>query len=225
MLLLERHQRLSADFKVILKALVNLYRDPTNLDYVYDIEDGLHDSKAAKSSVNWLKTQSAIEQLIQERYIAPHPDIEKLLQYPETSLGYAYASYIQKNGFDPGFYRPIKVEDDISYLTLRMRQTHDIWHVVTGFKTDGLGEIGLKAFEMAQTRRNLAFVLVGVSLLGTLVKSPDQLPNLLEQITLGYKMGSTAKPLLTQKWEEHWDKPLSEWRDKLDIQPASFNSF
>lgn len=223
MLLVERHKRLSADFKAILKALVTLYRDPANLDYVYDVEDGLRYSKSAESSVNWLKTQPEIEQLIQERYIAPHPDIEKLLQYPETSLGYAYASYIKKAGFDPGFYRQIKVEDDISYLTLRMRQTHDIWHVVTGFKTDVLGEIGLKAFEMAQTRRNLAFVLVGGSLLGTLVKSPEALPNLLEQITLGYKMGSTAKPLIAQKWEEHWDKSLSEWREELGIQPASFS--
>ncbi|MCC5636795.1 hypothetical protein LC593_13155 [Nostoc sp. CHAB 5844] len=223
MLLVERHQRLSADFKVILKALVTLYRDPANLNYVYDVEDGLRYSKAAVSAVNWLKTQPEIEQLIQERYIAPHPDVEKLLQYPETSLGYAYASYIKKNGFDPGFYRQIKIEDDISYLTLRIRQTHDIWHIVTGFKTDVLGEIGLKAFEMVQTRRNLAFVLVGGSLLGTLVKSPDQLPNLLKQITLGYQMGSIAKPLLAQKWEEHWDKSLSEWRNELGIQPASFS--
>ncbi|MBU7584359.1 MAG: hypothetical protein KAF91_15830 [Nostoc sp. TH1S01] len=223
MLLVERHQRLSADFKIILKALVNLYRAPANLDYVYDIEDGLRDSKAAELSLNWLKTQPEIAQLIQERYIAPNPDIEKLLQYSETSLGYAYASYIKKNGFDPGFYRQIKVENDISYLTLRMRQTHDIWHVVTGFNTDGLGEIGLKAFEMAQTRRTLAFALVGVSLLGILVKSPEQLPDLLEQITLGYQMGSKSKPLLAQKWEEHWDKSLSEWRTELGIQLASLN--
>jgi ubiquinone biosynthesis protein COQ4 len=221
-MLLVRHKRLSADFKVILKALVTLYRDPGNLNYVYDVEDGFLHTKASVSAVNWLQMQPEIEQLIQERYIAPHPDIEKLLQYPESTLGYAYASYIKKAGFDPGFYRQINIEDDISYLTLRIRQTHDIWHVVTGFKTDVLGEIGLKAFEMAQTRRNLAFVLVGGSLLGTLVKSPEVLPNLLEQITLGYKMGSIAKPLLAQKWEENWDKSLAELRDELGIQPASF---
>ena len=224
MLLVQRHQRISSEFKVILKALVDLYREPGNIDYVYDLEDGLRHSKAAVSAIDWLKMQPEIEQLIQERYIAPHPDIEQLLQYPQTSLGYAYASYIKKSGFDPGFYRQLKIEDDISYIILRVRQTHDIWHVITDFKTDVLGEIGIKAFEMAQTRRSLAFVIVGGGLLSILIKYPDLLPNLLEQITLGYKMGLAAKPLLAQKWEEQWDKSLSDWRTELYIQPASFNS-
>jgi ubiquinone biosynthesis protein Coq4 len=36
--------------------------------------------------------------------------------------------------------------DDTSYLLLRLRQTHDLWHVVTGFSTNVPGELGLKAF-------------------------------------------------------------------------------
>ncbi|MEH2137623.1 Coq4 family protein [Nostoc sp.] len=98
-----------------------------------------------------------------------------------------------------------------------------MWHVVTGFKTDGLGELGLKAFELAQTRRNLAVFLVGGGLLSILVKAPDVLPNLLEQIAVGYTMGSKAKPLLAQKWEEHWDKPLLEWRTELGIDSDILN--
>jgi ubiquinone biosynthesis protein Coq4 len=30
---------------------------------------------------------------------------------------------------DPEFYRQVELEDDASYLALRMRQTHDIWGV------------------------------------------------------------------------------------------------
>jgi ubiquinone biosynthesis protein Coq4 len=32
------------------------------------------------------------------------------------------------------------VDDDTSYLRLRLRQSHDILHVVTGFLTSALGD-------------------------------------------------------------------------------------
>ncbi|AVH70295.1 Coq4 family protein [Nostoc sp. 'Lobaria pulmonaria (5183) cyanobiont'] len=222
-MLLAEQRRISHDFKTILKSMVCLFREPTNLEYIYNLEDELRSTQASLLAVEWLKTQPEVSLLIQERYIAPYPNIEVLLQYPEDSLGYAYASYIKKYGFDPSFYRQMQVEDDVSYVLLRSRQTHDIWHVVTGFKTDGLGELGLKAFELSQTRRNLAVFLVGGGLLSILVKSPDVLPDLLEKIAVGYTMGLKAKPLLAQKWEEHWEKPLLEWRTELGIDSDILN--
>ncbi len=216
-----KQQQTIFDLKALLDAIAAFSKGENNLDYVYNIEDGLLNTKATLLAVDWLKTQHEVAQLIEERYIAPDPDIEALLKYPEETLGYAYASYIKNLGFDPSFYRKIEVENDSSYVILRTRQTHDIWHVITGFKTSQLGEVGLKAFEVAQTRRNLAVVLVGSALLITLIKSPEVLSDLMEQIVLGYQMGASAKPLLAQKWEEHWDKPLSEWRNELGIEPIS----
>jgi ubiquinone biosynthesis protein Coq4 len=35
-------------------------------------------------------------------------------------------------------------------LVKRGYETHDIWHVVTGFHTDVAGELGLQAFYLAQ---------------------------------------------------------------------------
>lgn len=217
MLVLEK-RKIHPNIKTILRSIVCMVREPGNLDHIYDLEDSLRNTQASILAVEWLKTQPEVAQIIEERYIAPSPDIEALLQYPQDSLGYAYATYIRKAGFDPSFYRPIGVEDDISYVLLRSRQTHDIWHVVTGFNTDANGEIGLKAFELAQTRRNLAVFLVGAGMLAILATSPEALPNLLNQIILGYQMGVKAKPLFAQKWEENWEKPLFQWRSELGIQ-------
>ena len=36
-----------------------------------------------------------------------------------------------------------------AYLAQRMRQTHDIWHVLTGYATDVAGEVQLQAFTLA----------------------------------------------------------------------------
>ncbi|NJR40171.1 MAG: hypothetical protein HC781_16785 [Leptolyngbyaceae cyanobacterium CSU_1_4] len=201
-----------------LKGAMTLIRDPEKTDSVYDIEDGLQHIEATRLAVEFAKTQPGVTPLFSERYLAPPPDIAALLQLPPESLGYAYASYITKAGFDPNFYRKAEVTDDTTYFLMRMRQTHDIWHIVTNFGVDVMGELGLKAFELAQVRRPLAAMLVAGSVIETLLKKPAAMDKLLDVIPAGYRMGIQAQPLLAQKWEEDWEKPLSEWRSQLGIE-------
>ncbi len=141
-----------------------------------------------------------------------------LLQLPSASLGHIYASYITSAGFDPDFYRKGAVTDDITYFLMRMRQTHDVWHIVTNFGVDVKGELGLKAFELAQTRRPLAAMLVAGGVIETLLKNPADMDALLDHIAMGYRMGTQTQPLLAQKWEANWAQPLAEWRSQLGIE-------
>jgi len=43
---------------------------------------------------------------------------------------------------------------------------------------------------------------------------------LLDRIAVGYRMGAKAKPFLAQKWEENWEKPISQWRRELGVELA-----
>lgn len=212
--------RHSLDYLSTLKAVVALLRDPSQTESVYDVEDGLRHTKATELAVEFVKSKPGVADLFQERYLAPPINIEALLKLPHASLGYAYASYIKDSGFDPNFYRLVKVEDDVSYFLLRMRQTHDIWHIVAGFATDVPGELGLKAFELAQTHRTMSAVLIAGGLLSTLFKRPEELDQLLDQIAIGYRLGAKAKPFFAQKWEENWEKPLLDWRQELGVEPT-----
>jgi ubiquinone biosynthesis protein COQ4 len=214
-------RKLNLDSLVTLKGVVGLIKDPEQTNSVFDVEDGLRHTKGAQAAAEFAKSKPGIAEIFAERYLAPPPDIDAMLKLPPDSLGYAYASYITKSGFDPNFYRKEKVEDDVTYMFMRMRQTHDIWHVVGGFGTDINAEIGLKAFEIAQVRRPLAAILVAGGLLRTVFKVPENLDGLLEQIAIGYRMGAKAKPFLAQKWEEHWEKPLAEWRSELNVEPMT----
>jgi ubiquinone biosynthesis protein Coq4 len=217
-MLLGNRRQLNIDFLTTLKGAVTLLRDPSQTESVYDVEDGLRYSKATKQAIDFVKSKPGVTELIAERYTPPKVDIEALLKLPEDSIGHTYASYIKESGFDPNFYRQLKVEDDVSYVLLRMRQTHDIWHIVAGFTTDVAGELGLKAFELAQTRRTMAAVLLAGGLLSTLFKSPENLDYLLDRIAVGYRMGAKAKPFLAQKWEDNWEQPLATWRDELGVE-------
>jgi ubiquinone biosynthesis protein Coq4 len=149
--------------------------------------------------------------------------LESLLSLPQNSLGYVYAKSLQEAGLkpldvDPSLFSWERVDSDVSYVEYRYQITHDLWHVVTGFDTSPLGELGLQAFYLAQFRLPSALVALVGGLVGFMVSSPDALPILIATIEQGWQMGKTAKQLIAQKWEENWDKPVSQWREDLNIQ-------
>lgn len=203
-----------------LRGVVGLIRSGGGTTATWDTEEGLQYGQASQCSLQSLTAHPAVAPLIRERYRSESFSIERLLQCPVGSLGHAFASRMTELRLDPNFYRKLEVVDDASYVILRLRQSHDIWHVVTGFGIDEVGEISLKAFEMAQARRPVAAVLIAQFILKALLKAPMSLPGLFDGIVAGYQMGKTAKPFLAQRWEDGWDKPLAAWRAEVGLAPA-----
>jgi ubiquinone biosynthesis protein COQ4 len=126
-------QTLHLDFLLAIKGAISLFRDPTQTESVYDIEDGLRNTKATQLALEFVKSDPAVDRIITERYTPPPIDIDALFALPEDSLGHIYAAYIKESNFDPNFYRKVEVNDDISYMFLRLRQTHDIWHFIRAY--------------------------------------------------------------------------------------------
>jgi ubiquinone biosynthesis protein Coq4 len=125
---------------------------------------------------------------------------------------------MKEQGYDPEkLYSYIKITSDASYVEARLNQTHDIWHIVTGFDTSPVGEIGLQAFHLAQFPYPLATMLISNGLMSSTLLAPEELPKLLRVITIGWRMGSKAKSLFAQKWEDGWRKTLTQWRSDLNI--------
>ncbi|NJR75539.1 MAG: hypothetical protein HC773_21750 [Scytonema sp. CRU_2_7] len=170
--------------------------------------------------VEYLKSNPDIEALVRERYIASTPDMDALLQLPQDSLGYCYAAHMKRLNFDPNFFPHVEVKDDNSCLELRIKQTHDIWHIVTGFGTDEVGEYGLQGFTLAQTHLPVSIAILASGLFHTMLRYPNRMNEVLGVLLRGYDMGVKAKPFLSQKWEEDWEKPLAQWRSKLDVEPV-----
>jgi ubiquinone biosynthesis protein COQ4 len=199
-----------------IKAVLILFSGSNEVGPVYDIEDGLKHTGVMKYAVNHMLSQPGVVQIALSQYIAPIPYLEALKLLPPGTLGREYAEFVTRNGFDPNFFRKMQIQDISSYLLLRLRQTHDIWHVVTGFDVNVPDEIGLKAFELAQTRRPVAGVLVTGGFIKSFLASKD-VNIMLAAIGRGYRMGLQSQPLLAQKWEDQWEKPLIEIRTELGI--------
>jgi ubiquinone biosynthesis protein COQ4 len=196
--------------------------DAVNAVYA-NLTEYLVKSSVYANSVEDMKSDSDVAAIIQERYFQPLPELETLLKLPSDSLGYVYASQLKQANLkpldlDPNLFSWQKVNSDVSYIEYRYQITHDIWHVVTGFDTSVLGELGLQAFYLAQFRLPSAIVALAGALIGSLLTSEDMLPKFLAVIERGWQMGKTAKPLIAVKWEEAWDKAVWQWQQELNIQ-------
>ena len=198
--------------------LTLLFDDSGSLDAVEELSTSLVESHAFQLAVENMKAVPEVAEIIAERYMAPPHDLEALFQYPKDSLGYAYASSLKQAGFQP-LTAAVAIDSDTSYVENRWQQTHDIWHIITGFDTSEIGEIGLQAFYLAQFQLPLASMLIANALISTTVFQPEALSSLLSAIAKGWEMGQIAKPLIAQKWEEAWEKPVSLWRSQLNVQP------
>jgi ubiquinone biosynthesis protein COQ4 len=101
----------------------------------------------------------------------------------------------------------------VAYVVQRLRQTHDLWHVATGYETDAASEIALQAFTFAQVRAPSSLILATV---GTLRGAP-QLPGLPRDVVAAFRAGRRVEKLAFFPWEDHWETPLSEVRELLGI--------
>lgn len=87
-------------------------------------------------------------------------------------------------GFDPNFFRQRTIESDEDWVTMRLRKTHDIVHVMTGFGPTG-GELGLLSIQAVQIGYPMC-VTMQVSSFGFAFKrQPERLSDLTNQAARG----------------------------------------
>lgn len=205
---------------ILFKSVFAMVSGDNSLEVVGDMAEALVETPAFDLAAEFLKRDPASAALISDRYIPPAHNLEQLLTYPQDSLGYLYAAAMKRSGFDPNLHAGMIADSDAQYVELRLSQTHDLWHVVTGFDTSPIGEIGLQAFHLGQFPYPLATMLVANSLMSSTLLMPQELPELLTAIALGWQMGQTAHSLFAQKWEENWEKPLTQWQLELNLNPV-----
>jgi ubiquinone biosynthesis protein COQ4 len=143
-------------------------------------------------------------------------DLDALAALPEGTLGHTYAKFLRSRGLTPDVFDgpPAGVTDPrLSYVIQRMRQTHDLWHVVTGCNTDPAGEIALQAFTFAQIRAPGNALLAAAGML----RGVREKPGIVRDVITLYRTGARARRLPSFAWEDHWATPLSEVRTMLGL--------
>jgi ubiquinone biosynthesis protein COQ4 len=210
-------------WKIAGTALTKVLSNPNDTGQVLELVGVLNSGRSSRRRTERFFETPAGKKLWDERRAIDSRtiDIDALAALPEGTLGRAYATFLRSRGLTPEVFDgpPARIADPKrSYLVQRMRQTHDLWHVVTGCETDPAGEVALQAFTFAQTRAPGSAILAAAGALRALRTAPA----VLRDVVALYRLGTRARSLPTFAWEDHWATPLAEVRTMLGlpVEPA-----
>jgi ubiquinone biosynthesis protein Coq4 len=159
-----------------------------------------------------------LERMWQEQYCPAPYDVDQLMTLSPSTLGGAYARHMTRRGLRPDYYDAVEARHKFHYLRLRVRQTHDIWHVLTGFDTDPVGELGLQGFYFGQVTNGLSAVLLAGGIFKCLFTGRyADLEHFISVFCEGYHNGRAAHFLLEVRWEQLWSEPLDSLRQRYGI--------
>ncbi len=146
-------------------------------------------------------------------------DFVALHQLPLDTLGYRYADYMLSNQLKQLETKPAM--NEYEFIDVHMRETHDLWHIVTGSSIDMLGEIQLQGFCIAQLQLSRFWLaLLTKNLLKSLIYDIEVADRYMMALTTGWMMGKTAQPLFGVDWITLWETPLAQVRADLEIAVA-----
>ena len=201
----------------LLASLATFLKNPGSLDSVFAVANSVKDSPLAEQMKRHLLIHPQFSALVKEGWRPKAIDLTELQKLPDGTLGRCYADQLISQGITPdALIDPSPVSNDAEYITHRLRETHDIIHVLTGFGIDGDSELGLQGFNLAQTRSPLAVMLIFGGMLAAL-QDDEPLAPMLRAMARGFQLGLDADLVIAHKLEEGWDRPLQDWRQELRL--------
>ncbi len=206
----------------LIDATRRALQDPNDTKQAFRIADSLSLGAPRRLLRRYRKTDVGARRLGDR-----HPlldtllDRQRLQAMPENSFGRAYLRFLDSEGITAeGLVqasvdgREILSDPDEEFVARQLREMHDLWHTLSGYQGDLLGEVAVLAFSFAQLRHP------GVGFLAALgvVLAPDAQTR--HFIFDGFRRGRRATWLPAQDWESLLPLPLDEVRRRLSIEPV-----
>lgn len=153
----------------------------------------------------------------------PEPfTLAQLAAAPSGSLAATFHDLIVENGFDLEVLDrdALSLRDlpaPLDYLNARILQVHDLWHLVGGYRTTGLHEIAISAFQLAQFGHAYSGFVLAVTL-ASASADPTRYAVLSGVIAAAWRHGRMTPPLLGVDWPVLWDRPVEDVRRALGVE-------
>jgi ubiquinone biosynthesis protein COQ4 len=207
------------------RAMVRITMDPTRLEEVFVLADLAEESPELQRMLEDIRKDPQLARTLDEKPRLGRVDLEELGKLPAGTLGRAYSEFMRARGLAHEDLLLVEGEREIDFLRNHLRETHDLWHVATGFDTDVAGELGVQAFYLAQFQGPLPIVLISAGLLNTLFRAMDDSGRRIHAIARGWILGRRARALFGMRWADRWSQPLEDLRRDFAIDIASVDAF
>ena len=213
------------DWRTALDAIKKLMNNGDDTQQVFRIMRALNVGNAPQNYARLIATerggriaQDHVE--LAERFTDP----AFVASFAPGTVGAAYRHFLETTGYSAdGLVAVSKLapdEDDMAHpyawMGRRIRDTHDIWHVLTGYQADeSLGEAALVAFSYAQVG-GLGWAFIGgAAALKSLKVTRGTL--FAKAVWEGYRHGRKAKWISGEDYEKLLHEPLDAARARLNI--------
>ncbi len=143
-----------------LVALIRLMRDPQDTRQVFLLTNALRGRSARQAFARFAAAPVGRQVLAERRrLIDALTDQDSLAAMPEGSLGRAYLAFMAEEQLtaqglvdlaEQSRSVPVSAAESVKIYAGRMRDMHDLYHVLAGYGRDELGEICVLAFSYPQ---------------------------------------------------------------------------
>jgi ubiquinone biosynthesis protein COQ4 len=206
------------------RALRRLLKDPDDTPQVFEIMRSLNGTSPRKGYIRLIGLTTGARQAYERTELADRlMDRDWLSSFAPGTVGAAYRDFtwsenLSADGLVKDSERGLRsdlvnVPSPIAWYTRRVRDLHDLWHILTGYGRDKHGEACLVAFSYSQTR-SLGWLIIA---LGFAYRAPADVPGVRNAIREGFRNGRRAYWLLDVDYEQLMHEPLETARQRLGI--------
>lgn len=206
-----------------------LLKNKENTEEVFYIFEALPWRDLRKAGERFLTSERGMDVRVKEPFLPTILDDHAALRrMPEGSLAHAYCDFMEKEGltaqglveeFNRFAADKPKYNDQFQWYMNRMRDVHDMLHVLTGYGRDALGEACVLAFTYSQ-QPSPAHLFIGYMAGLNIGKQVKSSAPVLRAIREAQGLGKACPRVAELAITELLPLPLQEVRRRLNITPA-----
>lgn len=208
-----------------------LVQDKEDTEQVFHIFEALPRAGFVDDARAFCESDIGRSRMISEPFLpAILDDHDELAKLPVGSVGRAYMDFMQREGLSAAglVEESMKMrrgkpqfDDQIQWYANRLRDTHDLLHILTGYSRDALGEASVLAFTYGQTGNyGNAFIAL---LAGRQIKkiSRTRAP-VFKALRQGYRHGKAAPNIINEDIRALLAEPIEAARARLNIGKPTY---
>jgi ubiquinone biosynthesis protein COQ4 len=214
---------------VALRALLALRRDPQDTRQVFILGEAIKGKTPFVLLKRFREDPLGRERLRERRHLIDTLHrTQWLASLPEGTLGRTYHAFLAEENLsaqglvEVSMAGGMTMPDDGSdrhYIGRQLRDMHDLFHVLSGYGRDELGEVCVLAFSYPH-QHTRSFALIAT--MGALVlRRRLKVRGVLRSVWQAWRQGKAASWLLVQPMESLLTQDLAQLRRQLGIAPPT----
>ena len=204
-----------------------LLADKDDTEQAFHIIEALNGRAALSNLERFAASEAGADQLKRKEYLPPLLDDHAWIrELPGGTVGRAYVDFMEQEGLsaqglvdesekmrrtEPQF------DDDLKWFSNRLRDTHDLYHVMTGYGRDVLGEACLLGFTYSQNPGRGAIFIAFLTARQISKHQPKE-ARVMDCLWEGKRNGRVAEQLIREDIVALLHEPIEDARKRLNIK-------